>query len=54
MKYIALLFLTANVVLLAYGQGFFGVPPSEYGRSVSPAPVVNEGAVNVDSALAQS
>ena len=54
MKYIALLCLIANVALLAYGQGFFGVQPSEYGRSISPAPFVNEEAVTVGSALSLS
>jgi hypothetical protein len=32
MRFLFLLILVANVVLLAYGQGFFGTPPSELGR----------------------
>lgn len=32
MRFLFLLILIANVVLLAYGQGFFGTPPSEQGR----------------------
>ncbi len=32
MRFVFLLVLTANIVLLAYGQGFFGPPPAESGR----------------------
>lgn len=32
MRFIFLLIVIANVVLLAYGQGFFGTPPAEQGR----------------------
>lgn len=32
MRFVFLLVLIANVVVLAYGQGFFGTPPSEQGR----------------------
>lgn len=32
MRFVFLLVLAANVLLLAYGQGFFGTPPSEQGR----------------------
>lgn len=34
MRIVFLILLTANVVVLAYGQGFFGPPPSEAGRSL--------------------
>ncbi|HLR78136.1 MAG TPA: hypothetical protein VK062_03705 [Burkholderiaceae bacterium] len=33
MRIIFFILLAANVVLLAYGQGFFGPPPSEQGRN---------------------
>lgn len=32
MRFLFFLILIANVALLAYGQGFFGTPPSEQGR----------------------
>lgn len=36
MRLLFLLILVANVALLAYGQGFFGPPPSERGRAPRP------------------
>jgi hypothetical protein len=33
MRLLFLLILVANVAMLAYGQGFFGPPPSERGRT---------------------
>lgn len=33
MRITFLIVFIANVVLLAYGQGFFGTPPSEEGRT---------------------
>ena len=33
MRIAFLIVVIANVVLLAYGQGFFGTPPAEQGRS---------------------
>lgn len=33
MRITFLIVVVANVVLLAYGQGFFGTPPSEQGRT---------------------
>lgn len=33
MRVAFLIILIANVVLLAYGQGFFRTPPSEEGRT---------------------
>lgn len=33
MRLLFLLILAANVAFLAYGQGFFGPPPSEGGRT---------------------
>jgi len=32
MRFLFLLVLIANVAALAWGQGFFGTPPSEQGR----------------------
>jgi hypothetical protein len=32
MRFLFLLVLIANVAVLAWGQGFFGAPPSEQGR----------------------
>ncbi|MEO6986725.1 MAG: hypothetical protein ABI155_15435 [Paralcaligenes sp.] len=32
MRFLFLLILIANIVVLAYGQGFLGSPPSEEGR----------------------
>lgn len=40
MRIIFLIVLIANVVLLAYGQGFFGIPPAEQGRT--PLAVVDQ------------
>ncbi len=34
MRIVFLILLTANIVLLGYGQGFFGPPPSEAGRTL--------------------
>lgn len=33
MRITFLIVVIANVVLLAYGQGFFGTPPAEQGRT---------------------
>jgi len=33
MRFLFFLVLLANVVVLAYGQGFMGPPPSEEGRT---------------------
>lgn len=33
MRFLFLLVLLANVALLAFGQGFMGLPPSEEGRN---------------------
>jgi len=32
MRTLFLIVLLANIALLAFGQGFFGIPPSEVGR----------------------
>ncbi len=33
MRIVFFIVLAANTVLLAYGQGFFGTPPAEQGRT---------------------
>jgi hypothetical protein len=33
MRFVFLLIFVANIATLAYGQGFFGIPPSEEGRA---------------------
>ncbi len=33
MRLLLLLLVIANIMLFTYGQGFFGVPPAEQGRS---------------------
>lgn len=45
MRIVFLIVLVANVILLAYGQGFFGTPPSEQGRMHSILDQRNEQAV---------
>lgn len=47
MRLVVLLALLANLILLAYGQGFFGVAPSELGRSPSPKPFFNYAHVKI-------
>ncbi|MBV2181915.1 hypothetical protein [Castellaniella sp. MT123] len=36
MRFLLTLAVVANLALLAYGQGFFGPPPSENGRTPRP------------------
>ncbi|MGB3276951.1 MAG: hypothetical protein WBA82_12240 [Castellaniella sp.] len=36
MRFLLILAVIANLALLAYGQGFFGPPPSEQGRTPRP------------------
>lgn len=45
MRFAFLLVLIANVVLLAYGQGFFGTPPAEQGRAHAVLDQRNEQAI---------
>ncbi|MGB6006708.1 hypothetical protein [Castellaniella sp.] len=36
MRFLLTLAVAANLALLAYGQGFFGPPPAEQGRTPRP------------------
>ncbi|WP_322998741.1 hypothetical protein [Castellaniella sp.] len=36
MRFLLTLAVVANLALLAYGQGFFGPPPAEQGRTPRP------------------
>ena len=47
MRTLVVIALLANVFLLVYGQGFFGVAPSELGRSPSPKPLFNYAHIEV-------
>jgi|GEM_PF-474078 len=38
MRILVAIFILINLWLFALGQGFFGLPPSEAGRSLQPAP----------------
>ncbi|TAM90744.1 MAG: hypothetical protein EPN41_00865 [Candidimonas sp.] len=47
MRLFFLLILIANIALLAYGQGFFGPPPSESGRTPQPFQQSHQTAVTL-------
>ena len=47
MRLVLLLIVAINVGLFAYGQGFFGTPPSELGRSYSQRPPINSNLVTL-------
>lgn len=47
MRILVLLVLLANLFLLAYGQGFFGVAPHDIGRTPSPKPFFNHANIHV-------
>ena len=49
MRTFALFLVIFNLFLLAYGQGFFGVAPSELGRSPSPKPFFNHANIHIGS-----
>ncbi|GGE56591.1 MAG TPA: hypothetical protein K8U84_03490 [Paenalcaligenes hominis] len=49
MRTFALFLVIVNLFLLAYGQGFFGVAPSELGRSPSPKPFFNHANIHIGS-----
>lgn len=50
-KFIISVCVVINIIVLAYGQGFFGTPPSELGRTVSPAIPINTNAIAVGPPL---
>ena len=47
MRYLFLLLVLANVGLFAYGQGLFGMPPSETGREPRPLAQRNQHLVEL-------
>ena len=49
MRTFALFLVIVYLFLLAYGQGFFGVAPSELGRSPSPKPFFNHANIHIGS-----
>ncbi len=49
MRFVFLIILVANVAALAYGQGFFGVPPSEEGRAPRQLSERNQQAITLGS-----
>jgi hypothetical protein len=51
MRFLFLLVLVANVALLAYGQGFFGVPPNEQGRQPRTLQENHQAAISLGTPL---
>ncbi|WP_199748500.1 hypothetical protein [Candidimonas sp. SYP-B2681] len=51
MRFIFLLVVLANVAVLAYGQGFFGTPPSERGRDPRQLSERNQHAITLNAPL---
>lgn len=47
MRFLLTLAVIANLALLAYGQGFFGPPPSENGRIPRPLSQRNQQALTL-------
>lgn len=47
MRLLFILILLANVAILAFGQGFFGTPPSEQGREPRQFSQRNQDAVKL-------
>lgn len=47
MRFLFFLIVIVNVGLFAYGQGHFGVPPDQLGRSIAPRTELNAGAVTL-------
>ncbi len=54
MRFLFLIVFMANVAMLAYGQGFFGTPPSEQGREPRQLSERNQQAITVGAPLAAS
>ncbi|HUH58675.1 MAG TPA: hypothetical protein VL001_01215 [Candidimonas sp.] len=50
MRFLFLLIFVANVAALAYGQGFFGIPPSEEGRTPRQLSERNQQAITLGTA----
>ncbi len=51
MRFLFLIVLVANVAVLAYGQGFFGTPPSEQGREPRQLSERNQHAITLGQPL---
>lgn len=49
MRILVALFILINIWLFALGQGFFGLPPSEQGRTVQPAPSTDNAKIQIHS-----
>lgn len=47
MRFLFFIVLVANLAVLAYGQGFFGMPPSEQGREPRQLSERNQQAVTL-------
>ncbi|SHH44064.1 hypothetical protein [Pollutimonas bauzanensis] len=52
MRFLFLIVLMLNVALLAYGQGFFGTPPSERGREPRQLSERNQHTITLGAPLA--
>lgn len=53
MRFVFVLVVLVNLGLLAWGQGFFGVPPAEQGRELRLLSERNEQAVVIGRAATQ-
>lgn len=51
MRFLLSLAVIANLVLLAYGQGFFGPPPAEQGRDPRPLSQRNQQSLVLSAPL---
>ncbi|HLR30362.1 MAG TPA: hypothetical protein VK082_07270 [Paenalcaligenes sp.] len=49
MRILVILFILINIWLFALGQGFFGLPPSEQGRSLQPAESKDNAKIQIQS-----
>lgn len=49
MRTLVIIALVVNLLLLAYGQSFFGIAPHDLGRSHSPKPFFNHAQIHVDT-----
>ena len=51
MRFLLTLAIIANLALLAYGQGFFGPPPAEQGRTPRPLSQRNQQALTLGAPI---
>jgi len=49
MRILAILFILVNIWLFALGQGFFGLPPSEQGRTLHPAEPLGGASIQIQN-----